>query len=173
MFSVVLFALFAAADPCTYLPEAVVREIFELPVATPISTAKAHSCTYIWRGAQPSAAQLRDALIAGKQLPKRDSESVSLQVEEITNAAQTVQLRYATLSKGYTVDRDGRQLVVKPQKLEWVESFGERAYWNETLSQLVVARKNELLSVVVKKPSLRSADLKNLAETVMNSVLRK
>ena len=76
------------------------------------------------------------------------------------------------LAKGYTVDRDGRQLTVKPQQLEWVPNVGEKAFWNASLNQLVVARKNELFSLVVKK-QLKSADLANLAATAAQAALRK
>jgi hypothetical protein len=88
------------------------------------------------------------------------------------NAIKELDARFEKLTKGYTVDRDGQQLTVRPQKLSWVPNVGEKAFWNESLSQLVVARKNELFSFVVKK-QMKPTDLVNVATTAAQAALRK
>lgn len=166
-------AFLAAIDPCAYLPERDVRQVFEIPDSTPIRTVRADSCSYIWMGVPPTGPQLRDALMAGRGVPPRANESVSLRVEPVTNAVKELDARFERLSRGYTVERDGQQLAVKPEKLEWIPNVGEKAFWNESLGQLVVARKNALFSFVVKKPVRLPSDLVNLAATAAQSALRK
>jgi hypothetical protein len=172
MIHLFLLALMAASDPCVYLPERDVRQIFEIPELTPIRTVRADSCGYIWMGPPPSGPQLREALMAGKRLPPRANESLSLRIETFPSAMKELDARYDKLTKGYTVERDGQQLTVRPQKLEWVPDVGEKAYWNASLSQLVVARKSDLLSVVVQK-RMKPADLRNAAATAAQAALRK
>jgi hypothetical protein len=172
MTPLLLFSLLAAADPCAYLPEPDVRQILEIPEFTPIRTIRADSCAYIWMGPPPSAPQLREALMAGKRLPPRASESLNLRVEAFPSAIKELDARYEKLTKGYTVQRDGQQLTVRPQKLEWVSGVGEKAYWNVSLNQLVVARKGELFSFVIQK-RLNPADLINAAATAAQAALRK
>jgi hypothetical protein len=168
-----LLLLAAAVNPCSLLTEKEVREVLEVPATTPMRTAQADSCTYVWLGPPPSTEELRDALMRGKPRPARDPESVSLRIEKVRDSMQEMSERFEKLSKGYRVERDGRQLEVKPQQLEWVPNVGEKAYWNATLSQLVAARKGELVSLVLKKPNLRPADLANTAATIVQIVLRK
>jgi hypothetical protein len=167
-----LLALAAAVDPCTFLPEQDVRQLFEIPDTTPVRTVRSDSCTYIWMGLPPSGPQLRAALKAGKRLPARANESVSLRVEAVGDAVKEIEARYAKLTKGYTVERNGQEIAVRPEKLEWVPNVGEKAFWNASLRQLLVARRHELFSVVVKK-DLRPEDMVNLAATAAQSVLRK
>jgi len=168
----VLLALAAATDPCSYLPEPDVRQIFEVPDTTPIRAVRADSCSYLWMGLPPTGAQLREALMAGKKLPPRANESLSLRVEAVPSAIKELDARFEKLTKGYTVDRDGQQLTVKPQQLEWVPNVGEKAFWNASLNQLVAARKNELFSIVVKK-LMAPSDLRNAAITAAQAALRK
>ena len=172
MTPVFLFALMAAADPCAYLPEQDVRQIFEIPEFTPIRTIRSDSCGYIWMGPPPTGPQLREALMAGKRLPPRANESLSLRIEAFPSAVKELDARYEKLTKGYTVERDGQQLTVRPQKLQWVPDVGEKAYWNASLSQLVVARKGDLFSVVIQK-RLKPSDLVNAATTAAQAALRK
>lgn len=167
-----LFALMAATDPCSYLPEQDVRQLFEIPEATPVRAVRADSCSYIWMGLPPTGPQLREALMSGKRLPPRANESLSLRIEPVGNAIKELDARFEKLSKGYTVDRDGQQLAVRPQQLEWVPNVGEKAFWNASLNQLVFARKNELFSLVVKK-QLKPADLLNVATTAAQAALRR
>ena len=167
-----LFALMAAADPCSYLPEQDVRQLFEIPETTPIRAVRADSCSYIWMGLPPTGPQLREALMSGKRLPPRANESLSLRIEPVANAVKELDARFEKLSKGYTVDRDGQQLTVRPQQLEWVPNVGEKAFWNSSLNQLVFARKNELFSLVVKK-QMKPSDLLNVATTAAQAALRK
>lgn len=110
--------------------------------------------------------------MSGKRVPGRANESLSLRIELIPNAVKELEARFGKLSKGYQVERDGRELQVKPQQLEWVPNVGEKAFWNASLSQLVVARKNELFSLVIRK-QLKPADLVNVAATAAQSALRK
>ena len=167
-----LLAFLAAVDPCSYLPEKDVRQLFEIPETTPIRAVRADSCSYIWMGLPPSGPQLREALMAGKRLPPRANESLSLRIEPVPNAIKELDARFEKLTKGYTVERDGKELSVKPQQLEWVPNVGEKAFWNSSLSQLVVARKNELFSLVVKK-QMKPADLLAAAATAAQAALRK
>lgn len=169
----VLFALMTATDPCGYLPEQALRQIFEIPEFTPVRTVRADSCSYLWMGLPPSSAQLREALMSGRRLPARTNESVSLRIEPVGNALKELEARFELLSKGYTVDRDGQQLKVRPQTLKWVPNVGEKAFWNASLSQLVVARKGELFSLVVKTQTREAGDLMNLATTAAQAALRK
>lgn len=166
-----LFAL--ALDPCTLLPEPDVRQIFEVPANTPVRQVRADSCTYMWMGLPPSTAELRAALRDGRKRPPRDNESVSLRVEPLAKPVAEIEARFDKLAKGYPVDRDGEQRVVKPQKIAWISGLGEKAYWNASLNQLVVARKDALISVVVKRVVSKPEDLANLAQTIAQSVLRK
>lgn len=165
-------AFLAAVDPCMLLPEKDVRQLFEIPDTTPIRAVRADSCSYIWMGLPPTGPQLREALMAGKRLPPRANESLSLRIEPVNNGVKELDARFELLTKGYIVERDGRQLPVRPQKLEWVPNVGEKAFWNESLSQIVVARKNELISVVVKK-QLPATVLVNAAATAAQAVLRR
>lgn len=167
-----LFAFLAAVDPCSYLSEQDLRQIFEIPESTPVRVVRSDSCGYLWMGLPPTGAQLREALMSGRRIPPRSNDSLSLRIEPVPNAVKELEARYEKLSKGYTVDRDGQQLPVRPQKLEWVPNVGDKAYWNASLSQLVVARKNDLFSVVVKK-QLKPADLLNAATTTIQAALRK
>ncbi len=167
-----LLALMAAADPCALLPEQDVRQLFEIPETTPIRALRADSCSYIWMGLPPTGPQLREALMSGKRLPPRANESLSLRIEPIPNAVKELDARFEKLTKGYTIERDGEQVAVRPQKLEWVANVGEKAYWIPGLSQLVVARKNQLFSLVVKK-QMKPADLVNAATTAAQAVLRR
>lgn len=167
-----LFAFLATIDPCSYLPEKDVRQIFEVHEMTPIRAVRADGCSYMWMGLPPSGPQLREALMSGKRVPARANESVSIHVEPTQHAVKELDARHERLEKGYKVDRDGRELEVKPQHLQWVPNLGEKAYWNVSLSQLVVARKDELFSFVVRK-QLPPADLLNLATTVAQAALRK
>lgn len=162
-----------AIDPCTVLPELDVRQIFEVPAATPVRQVRADSCTYMWMGLPPSTAELRDALRNGRKRPSRDSESVSLRIEPLAKPVAEIEARFEKLAKGYAVERDGEQRTVKPQRIAWVNGLGEKAYWNASLSQLVVARKDALISVVVKRVVAKPEDLANLAQTIAQSVLRK
>jgi len=166
-----LFAL--ALDPCALLPELEVRQIFEVPANTPVRQVRADSCTYIWMGLPPSTAELRAALRSGRKRPSRDNESVSLRIEPLAKPLAEIETRFDKLAKGYNVDRDGEQRVVKPQQIAWVGGLGEKAYWNASLSQLVVARKDALISVVVKRVVSKPEDLAGLAQTIAQSVLRK
>src|SRR6187402_1433586 len=100
-----LFALMAAADPCSYLPEQDVRQLFEIPETTPIRAVRADSCSYIWMGLPPTGPQLREALMSGKRLPPRANESLSLRIEPVAHAVKELDARFEKLSKGYTVDR--------------------------------------------------------------------
>ncbi|MBM3785934.1 MAG: hypothetical protein FJW30_16355 [Acidobacteria bacterium] len=160
-------------DPCALLPEKDVREIFEIASNTPVRVVKSDSCTYVWLGPLPSLAELRLALRDGKKRPSRDNESVSLRIEPNPQALRELDARFEKLTKGFSVDRGGDVREVKPQTVEWVAGLGEKAYWNASLRQLVIARKDSLLSVVIQRPSLRPADLSNLARTVAQSALRK
>jgi len=169
----VLFALMTVTDPCGYLPEQSLRQIFEIPEFTPVRTVRADSCSYLWMGVPPTGAQLREALMSGRRLPARANESVSLRIEPVGNALKELDARFELLTKGYTVDRDGQQLKVRPQALQWVPNVGEKAFWNASLSQLVVARKGELFSLVVKKQTREPNDLINLAVTAAQAALRK
>ena len=166
-----LFAL--ALDPCTLLPELDVRQIFEVPAATPVRQLRADSCTYVWMGLPPSTAELRDALRNGRKRPSRDSESVSLRIEPHTKPVAEIEARFAKLEKVYAVDRDGEQRAVKPQQIAWINGLCEKAYWNASLNQLVVARKDALVSVVVKRVVSKPEHLAGLAQTIAHSVLRK
>lgn len=172
MITPILFAFLAAADPCSYLPEQDLRQLFEIPELTPVRTVRADSCSYMWMGLPPTGPQLRDALMSGKRLPGRANESFSLRIEPVSNGVKELEIRFEKLSKGYSVERDGRELKVKPQQLEWVPNVGEKAFWNASLSQLVVARGNELFSFVLKK-QLNPADLVSAATTAAQSALRK
>jgi len=172
MMTPLFLAFLAAIDPCAYLPEQDVRQLFEIPESTPLRAVRADSCSYIWMGLPPTGPQLREALMAGKRLPPRANESISLRIEPVTNAVKELDARFDKLAKGYSVDRDGQELKVKPQQLEWVANVGEKAFWNASLSQLVVARKNELFSLVVRK-NLKPAELVNAAATAAQSALRK
>ncbi len=167
-----LFALIAAIDPCSYLPEKDVRQLFEIPEMSPIRTVRADSCSYLWMGVPPSGPQLREALMAGRHVPPRANESLSLRIEPVANAVKELDARFEKLSKGYTVERDGQELKVRPQELRWVPNVGEKAFWNASLNQLVVARKNELFSLVVKK-NLPPAELINVATTAAQAALRR
>ncbi|MFN0102688.1 MAG: hypothetical protein ACKV2U_11430 [Bryobacteraceae bacterium] len=167
-----LFAFLSAVDPCEYLPEKDVRQVFEIPEMTPIRIVRSDSCNYLWMGLPPTGPQLREALMAGKRVPPRANESLSLRIEAVVNAVKELDARFEKLSKGYTVERDGQQLTVRPQQLEWVPNVGEKAYWNLSLNQLVVARKNELFSLVVKK-QLKPAELLGVATTAAQAALRK
>ena len=69
----------------------------------------------------------------GKRLPPRANESVSLRIEPVANAVKELEVRFEQLTKGYTSERNGQQLTVQPQKLEWVPNVGEKAFWNESL----------------------------------------
>lgn len=166
-----LFAL--AIDPCSLLPEPDVRQIFEVPAGTPVRQVRADSCTYMWMGLPPSTAELRDALRNGRKRPPRDNESVSLRVEPLAKPVAELETRFGKLEKGYAVERDGEQRSVKPQKIAWIGGLGEKAYWNASLNQLVVASKDALVSIVVKRTVSRPEDLANLARTIAQSVLRK
>lgn len=168
----VLFAVLAALDPCAYLPERDVRQLFEISDFTPIRAMRADSCTYLWMGPPPTGPQLREALMAGKRLPPRANESVSLRVEMVPDAVKEIDARFEKLTKGYTVERDGQRLAVRPEKLEWVPNVGDKAFWNQSLHQLLVARKHELISLVLNK-KLRPAEMVNLASTAAQSALRK
>jgi hypothetical protein len=172
MMTLFLLAFMAAIDPCAYLPEQDVRQLFEIPETTPIRAVRADSCSYIWMGLPPTGPQLREALMSGKRLPPRANESLSLRMEAVTNAVKELEARFEKLAKGYTVERDGQQLQVRPQQLEWVPNVGEKAFWNASLNQLVVARKNELFSLVVKK-QLKPAELLSVAVTAAQAALRK
>jgi hypothetical protein len=165
-------AFLAAVDPCMLLPEKDVRQLFEIPEMTPIRAVRSDGCSYIWMGLPPTGPQLREALMSGKRLPPRANESLSLRIEPVNNGVKELDARFELLTKGYTVERDGHQLPVRPQKLEWVPNVGEKAFWNESLSQIVVARKNELISVVVKK-QLPATVLVNAATTAAQAVLRR
>lgn len=167
-----LLAFPAALDPCSYLPEKDVRQLFEIPETTPIRVVRADSCNYIWMGLPPSGPQLREALMAGKRLPPRANESLSLRIEPVANAVGELDARFEKLTRGYTVERDGQQLTVRPQQLEWVPNVGEKAFWNASLNQLVAARGNQLFSLVVKK-QMKPGDLMNAAATAAQAVLRK
>jgi hypothetical protein len=168
----ILLALLNATDPCAYLPEQDVRDIFAVPAGTPVRAVRSDSCSYLWMGVPPTAAQLREALMSGKRLPPRANESVTLRVEPFPNALKELESRYQLLTNGYTVERDGQPLQVRPQKLEWVPNVGEKAYWIPSLSQLVVARKGQLFSLVVKK-QMAKADLINTAATAAQAILRR
>ncbi len=167
-----LFFFLATTDPCSYLPEPELRQVLEIPESTPIRAVRADSCGYIWMGLPPTGPQLREALRSGRRLPARANESFSIRIEPMPNAIKELDARFEKLTKGYTVDRDGQQLTVRPQKLSWVPNVGEKAFWNESLSQLVVARKNELFSFVVKK-QMKPTDLVNVATTAAQAALRK
>lgn len=169
----ILFALMTVTDPCSYLPEQALRQVFEIPEFTPVRTLRADSCSYLWMGLPPTGAELREALMSGKHVPPRPNESVSLRIEPVTNAIRELDARFEMLTKGYTVERDGQQLKVRPQQLQWIPNVGEKAFWNASLSQLVVARKGELVSLVVKKQTREPADLINLATTAAQAALRK
>jgi len=169
--TLLLLAL-AAIDPCSYLPEKDLRQIFEIPELTPVRTVRSDSCSYLWMGLPPTGPQLREALMSGKRVPPRANESFSMRVEPVAGAVKELDARFEKLTKGYTVDRDGQVLTVKPQKLSWVPNVGDKAFWNESLSQLVVARKNELMSFVIRK-KMSPADLINLASTAAQAALRR
>ncbi len=170
--NLLLFALLAAADPCSYFSEKDVRELFEIPAQTPVRTVRADSCGYLWMGLPPTGQELREALMKGRHVPPRANESISFRIEPQPNAVKVLEARYELLSKGYTSDRDGQQLKVRPQKLEWVPNVGEKAFWNESLTQLVAARKNEIFSVVIRK-QMRPSDMVNAATTILQTALRK
>lgn len=171
MMTPLLFAFFAAIDPCAVLSEQDVRQIFEIPDSQPIRAVRADSCSYLWMGLPPTGPQLREALMSGKRLPPRANESLSFRIEPVSNAVKELAARYEKLTKGYSVEIDGHQRQVRPQNLEWVPNVGEKAYWNPELNQLVVARKGALLSVVVQK-RLKPADLVNAATTAAQALLR-
>lgn len=172
MTHVLIFALLAAGDPCAILPEASVRQIFEIAEGTPVRVVRSDSCNYLWMGVPPTGPQLREALMSGRGVPPRTSESISIRIEPTPDAIKELDARYEKLSKGYTVERDGQQLAVKPQKLTWVHDVGDKAFWNESLQQLVVARKGELVSFVLRK-LLPQNELINLATTAAQAALRK
>ncbi|MBI2686049.1 MAG: hypothetical protein HYX27_07015 [Acidobacteria bacterium] len=168
-----LFAFLATPDPCSYLPEQEVRQVFEIHEMTPIRVVRADSCSYLWMGLPPTGQQLREALMAGRHVPPRANESLSIRIEPVAHAIKELDARFEKLLKGYSVDRDGQELKVKPQNLQWVPNVGEKAFWNDSLNQLVVARKNELVSFVVKKPGKPQADVMNLAITAAQAAMRK
>jgi hypothetical protein len=160
-------------DACSLLPEKDVRQLFEISPNTPVRTVKSDSCTYVWLGPLPSTAELREALRNGRKRPARHSESVSLRVEPNAQPLREIEARFEKLSKGFQVERDGETREVKPQQVEWVAGLGEKAFWNASLRQLVIARKDTLLSVVVQRPASDPKGLANLAQTVAQSALRK
>jgi hypothetical protein len=172
MFPQLLFALASLTDACGYLPEQEVRQVFEIPATTPIRTLRADGCSYLWMGLPPTGPQLREALMSGKRLPPRANESLSVRIETVPSAVRELDARFELLSKGYTVERDGRQLPVRPQKLEWVPNVGDKAFWNASLSQLVVARGSQLFSFVVKK-QIKPAELRDAAATAAQAALRR
>jgi hypothetical protein len=163
----------AAADVCALLPEKAVRDIFAIPAATKVNMAQADSCTYAWWGAHPTERDLRDAYMANKPRPRRPGESVSVRLEPMAKAEAELGQRYGMLSKGYKLQRDGAELEVKPQKLEWVDGLPGRAFWNATLGQLVAVHKEGLISVQVRKGTLSAAALRDAAVTTAQFVLRK
>lgn len=161
----------AAADPCAVLPEAQVRQIFELLDGVPVRTVRADGCSYLWKGLPPTGPQLREALMSGKRVPPRPDESVSIRVETPADSRKELEARYSLLEKGYTVERDGRSLTVKPQQVARTPAVGDVAFWNGTLHQLVLVDGPELISIVVKK-GLDDADLRRLAETAGQAAVR-
>lgn len=162
-----------SGDVCSLLPEKAVREIFAIPAQTKVNMAQADSCTYAWLGAMPTEKELRDAYMANKPRPPRPGETVSVRLETHAKPDSELAQRFELLAKGYAVKRDGREMTVKPQKLEWVEGLPGRAFWNATLGQLVAAHKDGLISVQVKKAAWSAAAVRDAAVTTAQFVMRK
>jgi len=133
-------ALAQGASPCTYLPEALVRTVFRIPAAQTLEKKDGATC----RWELPAASRSRGvSLNFMRSSPVRPG---------------TIDTLFARMRDGMSSEVRGKQVTIAPKDVKWVSGVGDKAFWNNDLSQLAVTAKGRLFYVTVNLDGWSSED---------------
>lgn len=119
------------ASPCTYFPESLVRQAFPIPPDQALTKTEGPTCRWGWS--------------AGPAL-----RGVSLNFLRSTRVTEsTIDALFTRMRDGFSQEVRGQQVTVAPKDVEWVSGAGDKAFWNDDLSQLAVTAKGRLFYVTV------------------------
>lgn len=108
----------AASSVCAQFPEAMVRKAFAVPQGQAMENRAGATCRWSWA--------------AGG---RKQDVSVNFLRSARPN---TIDLLFARMRDGFSQEVRGQQVTIAPKQVEWVSGVGEKAFWNDDLSQLAV-----------------------------------
>lgn len=134
------------ASPCTYLPEAVVRAALPVSADQPLKNSDGAVCRWEWPvEAGPGAA--------------RSVRGVSLNfLRSARITSKTIETLFVRLRDGTTQEVRGQQVTIAPKAVEWIDGVGDKAFWNDELSQLAVSAGGRLFYLSVSLDGMTKAE---------------
>lgn len=119
----------ATPSVCTLFPESLVRTVFPIPAGQALQNSAGATCRWAWAEGVKS-------------------QGVSVNFLRSARPA-TIDLLYTRMRDGSTQEVRGQQITIAPKQVEWVSGVGEKAFWNNDLSQIAVYAKQRLFYVNV------------------------
>ncbi|MCW5966721.1 MAG: hypothetical protein KIT83_21965 [Bryobacterales bacterium] len=149
-----------ARQPCNYFEESMVRAAFSIPAAQKLERTEKATCRFAF--AAVGGASQRPSL-----------QSVSLNFMPGTFAPNRIDQLFNRMKNGYTGTVRDREVVIAPKDVEWVSGVGDKAFWNNDLSQLAVSARNQLFYVTVTLSDLTKEQKVEAAKKAASSVIAR
>jgi hypothetical protein len=128
------------ASPCTYFPESLVRQAFPIPPGQTLTKTEGPTCRWEWSTGPVS-------------------RGVSLNFLRSTRVTEsTINALFNRMLDGFSQEVRGQQVTVAPKRVEWVGGAGDKAFWNDDLTQLAVAARGRLFYVTVNLEGMTKAE---------------
>lgn len=141
----------AASSACAQFPEALVRKAFAVPQGQALENRAGATCRWSWvdggRKQEVSVNFLRSA------------------------RPTTIDLLFARMRDGFTQEVRGQQVTVAPKQVQWVGGVGDKAFWNQDLSQLAVYGGQRLFYVNVKMGGLTTSQKIGAASAAARAIV--
>ena len=147
-------------QPCTYFEESMVRAAFSIPATQALSRSDKSTCRFAFAA-------------GGGASPRTAQQSVSLNFMPGRFAPNRIDQLFNRMKNGYTGNVRGREVVIAPKEVEWVSGAGDRAFWNDDLSQLAVSARNQLFYVTVTLSDMTKEQKLEAAKKAAIAVIAK
>ncbi len=129
-------AIVPAKQPCIYFEETMVRAAFSIPTQQQLQRSEKSTCRFAF-------------VASGGQSQSTKLQSVSLNFFVGTFRPKLIETLFNRMKNGYKGTVRDREVVIAPKDVEWVSGVGDKAFWNNDLSQLAVSARNQLFYVTV------------------------
>lgn len=149
-------------QPCAFLPETLVRSAFPIPASTPLQRTEKRACRWEYAG-KAGAASASGPFVQGVALNFYTGKYTPTRIDTL----------FDRMKNGSSNTVNGRKIVIQPKNVEWVEGVGDKAFWNDDLSQLAISAKQHLFYVTVTATGMTKAQRIEATKKVAAAIISK
>ncbi|MBE7543553.1 MAG: hypothetical protein M9913_07650 [Bryobacteraceae bacterium] len=143
------------AQPCSYFPESQVRQWFPPLASAKLNTTEKGACTH--------------SIVA--PTPKHQGVSLNFQSRGVT--PKTIDSLFNRMKNGMKTTVKGREVVIAPKDVEWIQGSGDKAFWNNDSQQLAVSAKGHLIYITVNLDAMAKPQKIEAAKKASAAIIAK